>query len=102
MERPHRRLLVALFVLVLGALSGCATIPDGRYGIDTLELEGVEALDPYALRACLATRERDHLSIDLSKDAAPTCGQPPFDGKRIHIPLLRWPWTEWPLYDPSI
>ena len=82
--------------------AGCATIPDGRYGVDRLELQGVEHLDAYALRACLATKEREYLSIDLSRDPAPTCGQPPFDARRIHLPLWRWPWTEWPLYDPSV
>jgi hypothetical protein len=93
------------FVLMFGialVLSSCAHIPEGRYGVDELELEGVEKLDPYALRACLATRERESLSIDLSREPAPTCGKPPFDAQRIHLPLFRWPWTEWPLYDPSV
>jgi len=83
-------------------LAACASIPAGRYGVDELELEGVEALDPYALRACLATRERDSLAIDLSKSPSPTCGVPPFDARHLHLSLFRWPWTEWPLYDPSI
>jgi outer membrane translocation and assembly module TamA len=82
--------------------AGCATIPDGRYGVDRLELQGIERLDSYALRACLATKEREYLSIDLSRDPAPTCGQPPFEARRIHLPLWRWPWTDWPLYDPSV
>lgn len=81
---------------------GCATIPDGRYGVDRLELRGVEQLDVFALRACLATKERPSLSIDLSRAPAPSCGEPPFDARRIHLPLWRWPWTSWPLYDPSV
>lgn len=82
--------------------AGCATIPDGRYGVDRLELQGIERLDSFALRACLATKERAYLSVDLSRDPAPTCGQPPFEARRIHLPLWRWPWTDWPLYDPSV
>ena len=82
--------------------TGCATIPAGRYGVDRLELRGVERLDAYGLRACLATKERDTLSIDLSRDPTPSCGAPPFDARRIHVPLFRWPWEEWPLYDPSV
>jgi len=89
-------------VLASLAITACATIPRGRYGVDKLELKGVKELDPYALRACLATRERATLSIDLSKEPAPTCSEPPFDARRIHLPLWRWPWTEWPLYDPSV
>jgi hypothetical protein len=98
MRRTWR--LCGLWVLALCA--ACASVPDGRYGVDNLDLEGVERLDEYALRACLATRERDWLSIDLSKSPAPSCGEPPFDAKRIHLPLWRWPWTEWPLYEPSV
>ncbi len=90
-------------VAVLGLCgAACATIPSGRYGVDRLELRGVEQLDLYALRACLATREREWLSIDLSREPAPTCGEPPFDARRIHLRLWRWPWSEWPLYDPSV
>lgn len=94
--------VLPLFALASIAMAACATIPRGRYGVDQLELKGVKELDPYALRACLATRERETLSIDLSKDPAPTCGVPPFDARRIHLPLWRWPWAEWPLYDPSV
>jgi Omp85 superfamily domain len=84
-------------------LAGCAaTIPSGRYGVDKLELKGVERLDPFALRACLATKEREWLSVDLSRDPAPSCGKPPFDARRIHLPIWRWGWTDWPLYDPSV
>lgn len=83
-------------------MAACATIPKGRYGVARLRLHGVEQMDPFALRACLATRERDELSINLSKDPAPTCGEPPFDARRLHLGLWHWPWAEWPLYDPSV
>lgn len=97
-----RSWLVPWVALAGFAMAGCAAIPKGRYGVDELELEGVRALDPYALRACLATREREWLSIDLSKEPAPTCGEPPFEARRIHLKLWRWPWSDWPLYDPSV
>jgi hypothetical protein len=97
-----RSWLVPLVAVAGVAMAACATIPKGRYGVDALELTGVDELDPYALRACLATQEREWLSIDLSKEPAPTCGEPPFDARRIHLRLWRWPWSEWPLYDPSV
>ncbi|MDB4975824.1 MAG: hypothetical protein JWN48_4165 [Myxococcaceae bacterium] len=103
MQRQWLSPLVAIFVVgFVVCIQGCATIPDGRYGVDRLELRGIEQLDAYALRACLATKDREYLSIDLSRDPAPSCGAPPFDARRIHLPLWRWPWTEWPLYDPSV
>ncbi len=93
----------ALAWLTLAWIAGCAaTIPSGRLGVDKLELKGVDKLDPFALRACLATKERDWLSVDLSRDPAPSCGKPPFDARRIHLPIWRWGWTDWPLYDPSV
>jgi hypothetical protein len=96
------RWLPAFVALTSIVTAACATIPKGRYGVDELTLNGVEELDPYALRACLATRERESLSIDLSKEPAPECGKAPFDARRVHLGLWRWPWSEWPLYDPSV
>jgi outer membrane protein assembly factor BamA len=96
--RTTRLCLIGLLALC----AACATVPDGRYGVDDLTFEGVEQLDEFALRSCLATREREWLSIDLSKSPAPACGEPPFDAKRIHLPLWVWPWAEWPLYEPSV
>ena len=90
-------------MLSIGLLfSACATIPDGRYGVDEVNIVGMEDLDRFALQACLATQERAWLAIDLSKDPAPTCGKPPFDARRLHLPLFRWAWTDWPLYEPSV
>ncbi|HEX5660528.1 MAG TPA: BamA/TamA family outer membrane protein [Polyangiales bacterium] len=101
LARVHARAVGA--ALMLASIAGCAaTIPSGRLGVDKLELQGVEDLDPYALRACLATKEREWFSVDLSRDPAPTCGKPPFDARRIHLPIWRWGWTDWPLYDPSV
>jgi outer membrane translocation and assembly module TamA len=97
-----RAWLVPLVAVAALAMAACATIPKGRYGVDKLELQGVEKLDTFALRACLATHEREWLSMDLSKEPVPTCGTPPFDARRIHLRLWRWPWSDWPLYDPSV
>src|SRR3954452_24586160 len=95
--------LVRLWWLSAALLvAACATIPDGRYGIDDVNVTGVEQVDLFALQACLATHEREWLAIDLSKEPAPTCGKPPFDARRIHLPLWRWAWSDWPLYDPSV
>ncbi|HEY6879672.1 MAG TPA: BamA/TamA family outer membrane protein, partial [Polyangiales bacterium] len=94
---------LAWLASMLAWLTGCAaTIPSARYGVDKLELQGVQTLDPFALRACLATKEREWFSLDLSRDPAPSCGKPPFDARRIHLPIWRWGWTDWPLYDPSV
>ncbi len=95
--------LARLWMLCLGlCFSACATIPDGRYGVDKVTLQGVQDFDRFALQSCLATQERAWLAIDLSKDPAPTCGSPPFDARRIHLPMWRWAWTDWPLYEPSV
>src|SRR5690349_15679737 len=102
MPRPWRFAYVALASLAMVTCAACATVPKGRYGVDELTLQGTKQIDPYALRACLATHEREWLSINLSKDPAPTCGKPPFDARRLHLNMWRWPWSEWPLYDPSI
>ena len=84
-------------------LTGCAeTIPRDRYGVDALRFEGVDDMDSRALRACLATARRDRVEINLGADAEPTCGEPPFDAGRLRIPLWRWWWTDWPVYDRNV
>ncbi len=89
-------------LLLLVALTGCATIPQGRYGIHRLRLHGVDALDGRALRTCLATQERSRVEINLGASAEPTCGEPPFDAGRLRVPLWRWPWAAWPTYDRNV
>lgn len=91
-----------LALLVCALLPACATIPDGRYGVDELALVGVEQLDVHALEACLATRERPRLKLDLSRNPNPNCGEPPFDARHLELRTWRWPWTDWPLYEPSV
>ena len=85
--------------LLLAFLGGCASIPSERYGIDRLNLVGVDVMDPNALQACLATRERARISLRLGASAEPQCGTPPFDTTGPTLTFWRWPWTEWPVYD---
>lgn len=94
MRRAH------LLLLVLSA--SCATIPRGRWGVDSVRVEGLETLDHEALENCLATRERARFNIPLGNLSEPVCGEPPFDGGRTVLDLWAWPFTEWPLFDPSV
>ncbi|MEM9192487.1 MAG: BamA/TamA family outer membrane protein [Myxococcota bacterium] len=94
---PHR----VLFWLLLLLIGGCASIPQGRYGIESLDIDGVDTFDERALAACLATHERDSFSVNLGREAVPECGVPPFDDSRVRIEFWRWPWTDWPLLDPA-
>lgn len=90
--------LLALMVLV----PSCASVPRDSYGVHRLRFEGVSALDPEALRACLATRERSSVGIDFGTASEPTCGEPPFDSGGGTVRLWRWPWTDWPIWDLSV
>ncbi|MEM1418693.1 MAG: POTRA domain-containing protein, partial [Myxococcota bacterium] len=86
----------------LALLAGCAHIDADRYGVDRLTFEGVDELDEYALRACLATRPRSRLGLTLGATTEPECGEEPFRARRLSLKLWRWPWTEWPLYDRAV
>jgi len=77
-------------------------IPDGRYGITDVEFEGVEQVDSHSLAACLGTRERSEISIDISIRGTPECGEPPFDGDHLELELVSYPWTTWPLFDENV
>jgi outer membrane protein assembly factor BamA len=90
--------------LVLGALvsSGCARIPQNRYGVEKIRFEGTDDLDPRSLAACLATRERDRFALNMGRSYDPACGDPPFDGGRARVAMWAWPWTEWPLFDRAL
>jgi outer membrane protein assembly factor BamA len=89
-------------ILLCVAAAGCASIPDGRYGVSTVDFEGVAEMDDQALAACLATHERESFVINFGRTTEPECGIPPFDGDRVTLSLWRWPWTEWPLFDRSV
>ncbi|AKF07422.1 BamA/TamA family outer membrane protein [Sandaracinus amylolyticus] len=77
-------------------------IPNGRYGVSDVHIEGLEDLDEAALRACLGTRERGTFALDIVTSSSLQCGQPPFDGDRLRVELFSWPWTDWPLFDASV
>lgn len=96
---------LAIGLLLLGAadLTGCAaSIPGGRYGVDSFELEGTDRIDDAAIKACLATHERDRAGFTLGPSEDPECGVPPFDETRIPLKLWAWPWSDWPLYDDAV
>ncbi|MCZ7684404.1 MAG: hypothetical protein M5U28_38805 [Sandaracinaceae bacterium] len=88
----------ALAILV----AGCASIPDTRYGVESVRFRGVRQLDQEALRACLGTRARPRFSIDFGLRGTPECGQPPFDSGHAIVDFWSWPWEEWPLFDESV
>jgi len=94
----RRRCICVLLVLA----SGCKTIPKDAYGIDRIRFSGMEDLDPEALRACLATQERDRITIALGTGADPACGVPPFDGNRVSFDLWRKLRKGWPTLDSAV
>lgn len=101
MPRPTPTLRIAA-VAALFAVAGSAcvqTIPRGRRGVTAIHVHGAERMDERALMACLATRERDDVAIDISTNPNPTCGVSPFAASHLRLPLWSWWWTEWPLYD---
>jgi len=59
----------------------------------------MKTLDPQALAACLATRERARFDINFGTPTDLQCGAPPFDGGRVNVALFSWPWSEWPTFD---
>jgi outer membrane translocation and assembly module TamA len=87
--------------LLVGVLAGCASVERGRYGVDSLRVEGTNALSASALRACLLTRERDSFALVLGV-SQPTCGRPPFDSSSPTLRLWRWPWAEWPSFNQAV
>jgi outer membrane protein assembly factor BamA len=88
------------FLLVLA--SGCKTIPEDAYGIDRIRFSGMEALDPEALRACLATREIDRVTISFGASLDRECRVPPFDGKRVSFDLWKKLRKGWPTLDSAV
>lgn len=94
----RRRCICVLLVLA----SGCKTIPEDAYGVDRLRFSGMEQLDPEALRACLATQERDRVTISFGTGADPQCGVPPFDGRRASFDLWKKLRKGWPTLDSAV
>lgn len=96
----HASRWVALLALALTC--ACASIPKHRYGVESLKFRGVDELDPNAIRACMATEQREKLTLGLGALASSTCGEPPFDESRWSARLFALPWTDWPIYDEAV
>ncbi len=90
--------VVGSFLLI----ASCKTIPEDSYGISHLRFRGMEQLDPEALRSCLATQERDRVTLSFGTTADPVCGVPPFDGDRVAIDLWKKPRKGWPTLDLAV
>jgi translocation and assembly module TamA len=89
-------------LLALLCLWGCAELPAHRYGVDDLQIEGMQALDEEALRSCLATEDRDKVTLGLGALSARKCGEPPFDQRRRSARLFAFAWKDWPVYDAAV
>lgn len=94
-----RRRCIWLLLLLAG---GCKTIPEDAYGIDRIRFSGMEELDPEALQACLASQERDRVTIAFGTNSDPQCGVPPFDGKRLSFDLWKKLRKGWPTLDSAV
>ncbi|NLY93842.1 MAG: BamA/TamA family outer membrane protein [Myxococcales bacterium] len=93
------RILLATALLVA---SGCKHIPAESYGVERVRIHGAKAMDGYAIKACLATKERDRFQFALGTPMDLECGDPPFDGGRLPVKLWTWPMTEWPVLDLNV
>jgi outer membrane translocation and assembly module TamA len=62
----------------------------------------MEQLDEKPLLACLATRQREKVSLGLAALRDPECGVPPFDNTRAAWDLFSLPWKDWPVYDEAV
>jgi hypothetical protein len=88
--------------LLLVLAGGCKTIPEDAYGIDRIRFSGMEQLDPESLRACLASQERERVTIAFGTSADPACGVPPFDGRRVSFDLWKKLRKGWPTLDSAV
>lgn len=94
----RRRCICLLLVLA----SGCKTIPEDAYGIDRIRFSGMEQLDQDALRACLASQERDRVTVSFGTSPDRECGVPPFNGKRVSFDLWKKLRKGWPTLDSAV
>ena len=103
MRQPFGRGIarIALLLCCAGSVTACASLPKREYGVNDIRWKGVHDMSAESVEACLATKERDKLTLRLGLGGT-ECGKPPFDESPPRISLWAWPWTEWPVYDPAI
>jgi hypothetical protein len=100
-RRSAQRTLGLLWFIFVVCAQGCSTLPKGHWGVNDLKLHGVRQLDPYALRACLSTKQRPKATLGLgTRDR--TCGEPPFDHRAHAVRLFAWPWSDYPPFDEGV
>jgi outer membrane protein assembly factor BamA len=87
---------IAVFCVFTAA---CASVPQGKFGVSSLEVRGVKRIEKSALLTCLATQKRPGFGFSLGPHPEPACGVAPFDAERMPVELWTWPWTPWPLYE---
>lgn len=95
------RALRLIFLTAWAGIAACAGVEKGQYGVDAIELDGMQEMDPEAVKRCLLTVERDRFEIPLGLSAS-ECNEPPFDSSPPSIGLWRWPWTEWPTFNAAV
>src|SRR5688500_16783126 len=105
--RPHVAIRILMPVLRLTAaaallgIAACAGVEKGQYGVDSLDIEGMEQMDEEAVKRCLLTTERETAEIPLGLSPS-ECNEPPFDDSPPAVSLWRWPWTEWPVVNAAV
>lgn len=89
------------FTVALIGLAACAGVEKGQYGVDSIDIEGMEQMDEEAVERCLLTTERETFEIPLGLSAS-ECNEPPFDDSPPAVSLWRWPWTDWPVFNAAV
>jgi outer membrane protein assembly factor BamA len=95
-SKPH---LYLAFAIALS--SACASIEKGRYGVQSVRIDGAKQLSGARVRTCLLTRERNSFGLTVGI-LTPNCDRPPFDESIASVALWRWPWTEWPIFNKAV
>lgn len=98
LQSAQRLLLLAA---VVNASAACASLPNNQYGVEAIRFRGVEQMSSQSLESCLATQERERVSVRLGLGGT-SCGKPPFDEETPELSLWSWPWSTWPVFDPAI
>ena len=95
-SKPHLYLACAIALS-----SACASIEKGRYGVQSVRIDGAKQLSGARVRTCLLTRERSSFGLTVGI-LTPNCDRPPFDESIASVALWRWPWTEWPIFNKAV